>query len=84
MYRKALAAFEELLKLDSENLPAHYEIGKLHLYARIYPPELLSKFDPENLLANYEIGAQYLSPQNYADAIAKIHMVEIAKRELYQ
>jgi len=35
------------------------------------PRKLLSKFDPENLLANYEIGAQYLSPQDYADAIAK-------------
>jgi tetratricopeptide (TPR) repeat protein len=69
--REALAAFEELLKLDPDNLPAHYEIAKLHLYARNYPRELLSKFDPENLLANYEIGAQYLSPQNYANAIAE-------------
>jgi len=71
LYREARAAFEELLTFDPENLPAHYEIGKLHLTARNYPPELLSEFDLENLLANYEIGAQYLSPQNYADAIAK-------------
>jgi len=71
LYREALAAFEELLKLDPDNLPAHYEIAKLRLYARNYPRELLSKFDPENLLANYELGAQYLSPQNYADAVAK-------------
>ena len=71
LFREALAAFEELLKLDPENLPAHYEIAKLHLYARNYPPALLRKFDPEHLLANYEIGAQYLSSQNYADAIAK-------------
>jgi len=71
LYREAHAAFEELLKFDPENLLAHYEIGKLYLYARNYPLELLSKFDPENLLANYEIGDRYLSPQNYADAIAK-------------
>jgi TonB family protein len=71
LYREALTAFEELLKFDPENLLAHYEIGKLHLYAPNYPSELLSKYDPENLLANYEIGNQYLSPQNYADAIAK-------------
>jgi len=70
-YREALTAFEELLKFDPENLLAHYEIGKLRLYAQNYPQELLSKFDPENLLANYEIGNRYLSPQNYADAIAK-------------
>jgi TolA-binding protein len=69
--REALTAFEELLKFDPENLLAHYEIGKLHLYARNYPPELLSQFDSENLLANYEISSRYLSPQNYADAIAK-------------
>jgi len=71
LYREALTAFEELLNFDPENLLAHYEIGKLHLYARNYSQELLSKFDPENLLANYEIGNRYLSPQNYADAIAK-------------
>jgi tetratricopeptide (TPR) repeat protein len=71
LYREALTAFEELLKFDPENLLAHYEIGKLHLYAQNYPPELLSQFDPENLLANYEIGNRYLSPQNYADAITK-------------
>jgi tetratricopeptide (TPR) repeat protein len=71
LYREALTAFEELLKFDPENLPAHYEIGKLRLTARNYPHELLSEFDPENLLANYEIGARYLSPQDYADAIAK-------------
>jgi tetratricopeptide (TPR) repeat protein len=71
LYREACAALEELLKFDPENLPAHYEIGKLHLTARNYPPELLSEFDLENLLANYEIGARYLSPQNYADAITK-------------
>src|SRR5262249_35513745 len=71
LYRDALTAFEELLKFDSENLPAHYEIGKLYLTARNYPRKLLSKFDPENLLANYEIGARYLSPQDYSDAIAK-------------
>jgi tetratricopeptide (TPR) repeat protein len=71
LYREALTAFEELLKFDPENLLAHYEIGKLHLYAQNYPLELLSQFDPENLLANYEIGNRYLSPQNYADAIAK-------------
>jgi tetratricopeptide (TPR) repeat protein len=71
LYREALTAFEELLKFDPENLPAHYEIGKLYLTARNYPRKLLSKFDPENLLANYEIGARYLSPQDYADAIAK-------------
>ena len=70
LHREALAAYEELLKLDPENLPAHYEIAKLQLYARNYPSELLRKFDPEHLLANYEIGARYLSPQNYADAIA--------------
>jgi tetratricopeptide (TPR) repeat protein len=71
LYREALTAFEELLKFDPQNLPAHYEIGKLYLTARNYPSELLSEFDPENLLANYEIGARYLSPQDYADAIAK-------------
>jgi len=71
LYSEALTAFEELLKFDPENLPAHYEIGKLYLTAQNYPRKLLSKFDPENLLANYEIGAQYLSPQDYADAIAK-------------
>src|SRR5262249_23646170 len=71
LYREALTAFEELLKFDPENLLAHYEIGKLHLYPRNYPQELLSKFDPEILLANYEIGNQYLSAENYADAIAK-------------
>src|SRR5215813_11156408 len=71
LYREALTALEELLKFDPENLPAHYEIGKLYLTARNYPRKLLSKFDPENLLANYEIGAQYLSPQDYAVAIAK-------------
>lgn len=71
LYREAFTAFEELLKFDPENLLAHYEIGKLHLYAQNYPSELLSKFDPENLLANYEIGNRYLAPQNYADAIAK-------------
>jgi len=71
LYPESLAAFEELLKFDPENLIAHYEIGKLHLLAPNYPRELLSQFDPENLLANYEIGNRYLSPQNYADAIAK-------------
>jgi tetratricopeptide (TPR) repeat protein len=71
LQREALAAFEELLKFDPENLLAHYEIGKLHLYAENYPPELLSKFDPDNLLADYQIGSRYLSPQNYADAIAR-------------
>ncbi|HKQ77896.1 MAG TPA: tetratricopeptide repeat protein [Blastocatellia bacterium] len=70
-YREALTAFEDLLRFDPENLLAHYEIGKLRLYAQNYPQELLSKFDPENLLANYGIGTRYLSPQNYADAIAK-------------
>jgi TolA-binding protein len=70
-YREALTAFEELLKFDPENLLAHYEIGKLHLYAPNYPPELLNQFDPENLIANYEFGNRYLSPQNYADAVAK-------------
>ena len=71
LYREAFAAFEELLKFDPENLLAHYEIAKLRLYAPNYPPELLDKFDPENLLANHGIGYRYLSPQNYADAIAK-------------
>ena len=71
LYSEALTAFEELLKFDPENLPAHYEIGKLYLTARNYPRKLLGKFDPENLLVNYEIGARYLSPQNYADAVAK-------------
>jgi tetratricopeptide (TPR) repeat protein len=71
LYREALTAYEELLKFDPENLPAHYEIGKLYLTAQNYPRKLLSKFDPEILLANYEIGARCLSPQDYADAIAK-------------
>jgi tetratricopeptide (TPR) repeat protein len=39
LHREAFAAFEELLKFDPENLLAHYEIGKLHLYARNYPQE---------------------------------------------
>src|SRR5215510_15277362 len=73
LYNEALDAFEELLKFDPQNLPAHYEIGKLRLTARNYPHELMSKFDPENLFANYEIGNRYLSSQNYADAIAKYH-----------
>ncbi|MBO0862784.1 MAG: TonB family protein [Chloracidobacterium sp.] len=71
LYDEAIAAFEELLKFDPENLPAHYEIAKLSLTARNYPRELLGQFDFENLLANYEIGARCLSPQNYADGIAK-------------
>ena len=71
LYSEAFDAFEELLKIDSENLLAHYEIGKLHLSTLNYPDELLLKFDPENLLANYKIGKQFLSTQNYADAIAK-------------
>jgi tetratricopeptide (TPR) repeat protein len=71
LYDEALVAFEELLKFDPKNLPAHYEIAKLSLTARNYPRELLGEFDIENLLANYEIGARYLSSQNYADAIAK-------------
>src|SRR5262249_14205953 len=36
LYSEALDAFEGLLKLDSENLLAHYEIGKLHLATRNY------------------------------------------------
>src|SRR5215475_4552243 len=71
LYSEALTAIEEVLKFDPENLPAHYEIGKLYLTARNYPRKLLGKFDPENLLVNYEIGARYLSPQNYAEAVAK-------------
>src|SRR5215470_9716435 len=71
LYNEALDAFEELLKFDPQNLPAHYEIGKLHLSARNYPDELLVEFSPENLLANYEIGKLHLSTRNYADAIAK-------------
>jgi TonB family protein len=70
LYSEALHAFEGLLKIDPENLLAHYEIGKLHLSTRNYPDELLLKFDPENLLANYKVGKQFLSTQNYADAIA--------------
>jgi len=71
LYNEALDAFEGLLKFDPQNLPAHYEIGKLQLSARNYPDELLSEFSPENLLANYEIGKLHLSTRNYADAIAK-------------
>jgi TonB family protein len=65
-----------LLKIDPENLLAHYEIGKLHLSTRNYPDDLLLKFDPENLLANYKIGKQFLSTQNYADAIAKYRWLD--------
>jgi TonB family protein len=71
LYSEAFDAFEGLLKIDPENLLAHYEIGKLDLSPRNYPDELLLEFDPENLLANYKIGKQFLSTQNYADAIAK-------------
>src|SRR5262249_13706448 len=71
LYNEALGAFEGLLKFDPQNLPAHYEIGKLHLSARNYPDELLVEFSPENLLAYYEIGKLHLSSRNYADAIAK-------------
>jgi len=71
LYNEALNAFEELLKFDPQNLPAHYEIGKLHLSARNYPDELLVEYNHENLLAHYEIGKLHLSTRNYADAIAK-------------
>ena len=71
LYDEALDAFEELLKFDPQNLPAHYEIGKLHLSARKYPDELLVEYNHENLLAHYEIGKLYLSTRNYTDAIAK-------------
>jgi len=36
LYSEALDAFEELLKLDPENLLAHYEIGKLSLSTQNY------------------------------------------------
>jgi tetratricopeptide (TPR) repeat protein len=71
LYHEALDAFEEVLKLDPQNLPAHYEIGKLHLSARNYSEELLVEYNHENLLAHYEIGKLYLSTHNYAAAIAK-------------
>jgi tetratricopeptide (TPR) repeat protein len=71
LYNEALDAFEELLKFDPQNLPAHYEIGKLHLSARNYPDEWLVEYNHENLLAHYEISKLHLSTRNYADAIAK-------------
>ena len=79
LYSEALDAFEELLKLDPENLLAHYEIGKLNLSTRSHPDEELlyrfhehkRGFNRENLLAHYEIGKLSLSTQNYAGAIAK-------------
>jgi tetratricopeptide (TPR) repeat protein len=79
LYSEALDAFEELLKLDPENLPAHYEIGKLSLTSRNRPNEELMYrfqdhkrgFNRENLLAHHEIGKLSLSTQNYAGAIAK-------------
>jgi TonB family protein len=79
LYSEALDAFEELLKLDPENLLAHYEIGKLSLSTRNHPDEELlyrfhdrkRGFNRENLLAHYEIGKLSLSTQNYAGAIAK-------------
>jgi TonB family protein len=79
LYSEALDAFEELLKLDPENLLAHYEIGKLSLSFRNHPDEELlyrfrdhkRGFNRENLLAHYEIGKLSLSTQNYAGAIAK-------------
>src|SRR5262245_32913226 len=60
LYNEALDAFEELLKFDPQNLPAHYEIGKLRLSARNYPDELLVEYNHENLLAHYEIGKLHL------------------------